>query len=239
MVKSLYIYPILILTVILATSVSGCLETPEATPAEVSESALSEYGWENTGSVDYQSYEQSVADYNVSVNTAITTYKDKQLSNQMSGQIKNLQRNQNIDLETDFGTGILGSRLVTINLTLPSGVELPDTVISTIVDTQIEKLTKQANIENFDKKGSEEINISDGSTANADYYVGSIPANGFSIDVRGVIASWSTSDSTIITVGAVPEGDIELNIEGENVKLITINGEKEMEEVKALIKSIN
>ncbi|MFP4042911.1 MAG: DUF6517 family protein [Bacteroidales bacterium] len=238
-IKTPYIYPVIILTILLATSISGCLDTPEAKPAKVDASVLSEYGWEKNGNVSYESYEKSMTGFNVSINTAITTYQDKMLSDQISRQIQNLLTINNITLNTDSGAEYIGSRLITINITLPAGVEIPDTVMSKIVDTQMEELTNQANIDNFNKRESEKIDISNGSTANVDYYVGSVPANGFSIDVRGVIASWSSPDSTIIAIGVVPDGDIKLNIKGDDIKVITINGEKEMDDVTELIKSID
>ena len=78
--------------------ISGCLETPEATPAQISSDALSRYGWAQVGEVVYESNEIPISNITtISINTATTTYRDNELANYIVAQINDFQKSFGID----------------------------------------------------------------------------------------------------------------------------------------------
>jgi len=239
-IRSYTILFLTILSLLALTITSGCLETPDATPAKVSSDALSEYGWVQVGDVEYETYEEEISGTVIKINTAMITYQDEQLGLEMLEELRNLQNQYNI--QTDMQLPLTGSQLITLRLVLPGGFSVPSSVTSRLIDSQIDTMAIQNNIENFRKVGTMEITVNDGSTITANTYAGTIPlgddANGASIDVMGIIALWPSSDSNIIAIGIVPDGDINLRIGYNEKTVITINGEAEIEEILGLIKTI-
>jgi len=227
-----------VFSVLALATISGCLETPEAAPARVSSEALSTYGWAQAGDVVYESREQPVSDITtVTINTATTTYQDEQLVDEIVTQIRDLQ--YIYDPNTDIEIPRVGSQLITLRIVLPAGIELPASVTSGIIDSQIKSISSQNNIQNFKKVGSTELTIDDGSVATVNTYSGTVPVDSASIDVVGILALWSSSNSNIIAIGIVPDGDIKLIIGSLEQTIITINGDKELNDVAELIKTIS
>ncbi|HJH32184.1 MAG TPA: hypothetical protein C5S50_08440 [Methanosarcinaceae archaeon] len=228
-----------ILSLLALTITSGCLETPDATPAKASNDALSKYGWVQVGDVVYESQEEEITGTVIKINTAMMTYQDEQLGQKIQEELRNLQNQYNVQADTQLP--LPGSQLTTLRLVLPGGFSLPSGVTSRLVDSQVDTLADQNNIDNFKKVGDREITVKDGSTITANTYAGAIPLddnNGASIDVMGIIAMWSGSNSNVIVIGIVPDGDINLNMEAIEKTIITIDGEAEIENILELIKTI-
>ena len=219
---------------------SGCLETPEATPAKVSSEALSEYGWVQGGDVAYESQEEEISGTVIKVNTATVWYQDEQLGEEIIAELRNLQNQYGVQADVQLPT--VGSQLITLRVVLPGGIALPSSAISSLIDSQIDKLAQENNIENFNKLGSREITVKDGSVVTANTYSGTIAINGdmdgASIDVMAIIAPWSSSGTNIFVIGIVPDGDINLKMGPIEQTLITIDGDAEIEDVLELIKTI-
>ncbi len=225
-----------IVSLLALTITSGCLETPEATPAEVSSEALSKYGWVQIGEVAYESQEEEISGTVIKINTAMIMYQDEQLGQDILEELRNLQ--SQYDVQADVQLPTVGSQLMTLRIVLPGGIGLPSSVTSKLIDSQIANLARDNNIENFKNVGTREITVKDGSTVTANTYSGTIALNGASIDVMGIIAPWSSSGSNIFAIGVVPDGDINMEMESIEKTVITIDGNAEIDDLLELIKTI-
>ena len=229
-----------IVSLLALTITSGCLETPEATPAEVSSEALSKYGWVQIGEVAYESQEEEISGTVIKINTAMIMYQDEQLGQDILEELRNLQSQYGVQADVQLPT--VGSQLMTLRIVLPGGIGLPSSVTSKLIDSQIANLARDNNIENFKNVGTREITVKDGSTVTANTYSGTIALNGdmdgASIDVMGIIAPWSSSGSNIFAIGVVPDGDINMEMESIEKTVITIDGNAEIDDLLELIKTI-
>ncbi|MGP8321139.1 MAG: hypothetical protein ACT6FE_02265 [Methanosarcinaceae archaeon] len=238
-VRSPIIIFLTIFSLLVLMVTSGCLETPDATPARASSDALSRYGWVQIGNVTYGTQEEELSGKTIKINTAMIMYQDEQLGQEILEELHNLQNQYNIQDDTQLP--VTGSKLMTLRLVLPGGISLPSSVISRLIDSQADNLVNKNEIEEFTKVGTRKITVKDGSTITAITYEGIIPlddGNGAPIDVMGIIAQWSSSNSNIIAIGVVPNGDINLKIETIEKTVITIDGEAEMKDILELIKTI-
>ena len=230
-----------IVSLLALTITSGCLETPEATPAKVSSEALSEYGWVRIGDVAYESQEEEISGTVIKVNTAMIMYQDEQLGQDMLAELSKLQSQYNVQVDAQLPT--VGSQLMTLRVVLPGGIGLPSSATSSLIDSQIDKMARENNIENFKKVGTREITVNDGSVITANTYSGTTALDGdvndATIDVMVIIAPWSSSGSNIFAIGVVPDGDINLTMEPIEKTIITINGDDEIDEIVEMIKTIN
>ena len=230
-----------IVSLLALTITSGCLETSEATPAKVSSEALSEYGWVRIGDVAYESQEEEISGTVIKVNTAMIMYQDEQLGQDMLAELSKLQSQYNVQVDAQLPT--VGSQLMTLRVVLPGGIGLPSSATSSLIDSQIDKMARENNIENFKKVGTREITVNDGSVITANTYSGTTALDGdvndATIDVMAIIAPWSSSGSNIFAIGVVPDGDINLTMEPIEKTIITINGDDEIDEIVEMIKTIN
>ena len=239
-IRSQIIIFLTIISLLALTITSGCLETPEATPAEVSSEALSKYGWVQIGEVAYESQEEEISGTVIKINTAMIMYQDEQLGQDILEELRNLQSQYGVQADVQLPT--VGSQLMTLRIVLPGGIGLPSSVTSKLIDSQIANLARDNNIENFKNVGTREITVKDGSTVTANTYSGTIALNGdmdgASIDVMGIIAPWSSSGSNIFAIGVVPDGDINMEMGPIEKTVITIDGNAEIDDLLELIKTI-
>jgi len=239
-IRSQIIIFLTIISLLALTITSGCLETPDATPAEVSSEALSKYGWVQIGDVAYESQEEEISGTVIKINTAMIMYQDEQLGMDILEELRNLQDQYGV--QTDVQIPTVGSQLMSLRVVLPGGIGLPSSVTSSLIDSQIDTLASQNNIENFKKVGTREITVKDGSIVTANTYSGTISLNGdmngAGIDVMGIIAPWSSSGSNIFVIGVVPDGDINMEMGPIEKTIITIDGNAEIDDLLELIKTI-
>ena len=219
---------------------SGCLETPEATPAEVSSEALSKHGWVQIGDVVYESQEEEVSGTIIKINTAMVTYQDEQLGQDILAELRNLQNQYGVQGDLQAPTAV--SHLMTLRIVLPGGIGLPSSITSGLIEPQITNMAKDNNIDNFKKVGIREITVKDGSTITATTYSGTINMNDgmndASIHVMGIIALWPSSGSNIFVIGIVPDGDINMEMGPIEKTIITIDGNAEIEDLLELVITI-
>ena len=229
-----------ILSLLALTITSGCLETPAATPAEVSSEALSKYGWVQADDVTYESQEEEVSGTVITVNTAMIRYQDEQLGEEIFAELRDLLSQYNMQMDEQIPK--VGSHLMTIRVVLPGGLALPSGITSSLIDSQIDNLAKENSFENFRKVGTQEITVKDGSSVTANTYAGTVAIDGdmdgASIGVMAIVVPWSSSGSNIFAIGVVPDGDINMNLGPIEQTLITIDGNAEIEDMLELIKTI-
>ena len=239
-VRSRIIICLTILSMLALTITSGCLETPEATPAKVSSEALSKYGWVQADDVIYESQEQEISGTVITINTAMVWYQNERLGGEIVAELQDLYSQYNLQMDAQMPQ--VGSSLITFRVVLPGGFALPSGMASSLIDSQIENMAKSNNIENVRKVGTQEITVKDGSSVTATTYAGTAVidgnADGASIDAMVIVVPWSSAGTNIFAIGLVPDGDINLNVGSVEKTLITIDGAAEIEEMLELIKTI-
>jgi hypothetical protein len=173
----------------------------------------------------------------VTINTAIITYQDTRSAQEIAQQMWQLQKQYNIDsgLEMPF----MGSQLVTVRLTLPAGIELPTDVASEITNYQIENTISQNDVDELMKTESGQITLDDGSVAVTSIYEGHMSGGRNSVNITGIAALWSGSHSNTIAIGIIPQGDIDIKVADVEETVLTIDSDKEINEILEMIRTIN
>ena len=186
--------------------VSGCLDTKEAEPAIVDQSTLAELGWVQSGNVQKDSIKQEIGGGEVAINTAQMSYYDKILSDDINQQINDAGRSLSSEEKSSFT-----SQFITMRLTLPAGITLPNSILAGIMDSLVQNMATENNIQNFHEVGEETVKIRTGSSIKAKSYEGYIESDeNLNIGIKGIIASWSSNKSTIIALGIIPIEEIVL-----------------------------
>lgn len=231
---------LIIIFVIAITMVSGCLDTKEAEPAIVDQSTLNELGWIQSGNVQKDSINQEIGGTKVAINTAQMSYYDKVLADDINQQMKDTGCSVSTEEERS-----ISSQIITMRLTLPAGITLPNSILAGIMDSLVQKMATENNIKNFHEVDEETVKIRTGSSIKAKSYEGYIESeNGenLNIGIKGIIASWSSNKSTIIAIGIIPGEDFGLENSDQigiiNDAKLDIDKEKEYQEILTLIQNV-
>lgn len=227
---------LILLSVVVFASTSGCLETPVVTPASVSDDVLDEYGWVQVEDVMYDSQELTVANTTLTVSTAKSVYMDERLSNEITTQIQ--ETLADLGAESSMEVPVFSSQMTSMRIVLPAGVTLPSGPITGMIDSLMGSVTEANNIQNFSKVGSRELVLNDGSTTISNIYTGRIDTGVSSINVMGTMMLWSTSDSNVIVFAIVPDGAIDLKIGSLEQTIATVDGDQAMAEVIEMARTI-
>ena len=218
--------------------VSGCLDTKEAEPAIVDQSTLAELEWVQSGNVQKDSINQEIGGGEVAINTAQMSYYDKILSDDINQQINDAGRSLSSEEKSSFT-----SQFITMRLTLPAGITLPNSILAGIMDSLVQKMATENNIQNFHEVNEETVKIRTGSSIKAKSYEGYIDGDeNLNIGIKGSIASWSSNKSTIIVLGIIPVEEIVLENSNQigiiNDAKLDIDKEKEYQEILTLIQNV-
>jgi hypothetical protein len=231
---------LIIIFVITIAMVSGCLDTKEAEPAIVDQSTLNELGWIQSGNVQKDSINQEIGGTKVAINTAQMSYYDKVLADDINQQMKDTGRSVSTEEERS-----ISSQIITMRLTLPAGITLPNSILAGIMDSLVQKMATENNIKNFHEVDEETVKIRTGTSIKAKSYEGYIESeNGenLNIGIKGIIASWSSNKSTIIAIGIIPGEDFGLENSDQigiiNDAKLDIDKEKEYQEILTLIQNV-
>jgi len=218
--------------------VSGCLDTKEAEPAIVDQSTLAELEWVQSGNVQKDSINQEIGGGEVAINTAQMSYYDKILSDDINQQINDAGRSLSSEEKSSFT-----SQFITMRLTLPAGITLPNSILAGIMDSLVQKMATENNIQNFHEVNEETVKIRTGSSIKGKSYEGYIDGDeNLNIGIKGSIASWSSNKSTIIVLGIIPVEEIVLENSNQigiiNDAKLDIDKEKEYQEILTLIQNV-
>lgn len=228
---------------------SGCIETPDAQAARISNDLLTLYGWEQIGDTVYERHNHSVMGmFDVSVNIAKISYQNvdivDNITNQIDVQIKLIKEAQNIPPDAklpdvpQYNITCNISTIDTIRITSPAGIELPSEAILEVINPMIEAMLVQFNIVGFEKINTTELIIDDNSIAILDTYTGKILIDDTLMNVNIFIATWAASGSNIVVIGSVPTGEMEVKRILDVPIVVTIDGNQEMYEMIDMVKSI-
>jgi hypothetical protein len=236
---------ILILLIITIGAVfSGCLETKEAEPAFVNQATINTLGWEQSGDVQKGSLTQQVGDMDLVINSAIVSYYDKALLDDINNQFGD-HLGMSVSSTNPQDQNMFSSLFLTIRLALPGGISIPESVLLGTVDNLIQEMAQKNGIKNFNESGEETVIISTGSKVKARSYEGYIEGDSDQntrLKVWGIIASWTGDGTTTIVIGVIPAQDIIYGTQTQTGSpaefTIEIDEDKEYQEILTLIKNV-
>lgn len=242
MKKVMYLTLICLMAVVL---VPGCLETKEAVPATVNAATLDELGWIQSGDITRDSMIQDVGGVEVVINTATVSYIDEDLMEDINRQIQVLtggMRSADDKSEDEQ----LTSLFFTIRLALPAGISIPESIIMGMVDTQIQAMAQENNIQEFYLAGEETVTIGTGESVTAKSYEGFVETgdtNGPDIKMRGVLASWTGEGTTTVVMGVMPAEDVTMQVptdmRSSGTFTIDIDEDREFQDILTLIQNVD
>ena len=225
----------LILILFLVVIAAGCLETKESWPATVSENILKEEGWVAAGAIQKQTQTQNVAGVPVKVNMASMTYRDDELTNNITSQLATIN---GLTPSQASGASQFTSQLATMRIVLPADVSLPSEIMNKISTSQLEQIASKNNIRDFHETGSKKTSLSNGKEAEVKMYEGLVDFEGGSIKIRGMITTWPDAGSNIIVFGVHPAEDIIITPGSGKPVSVKVNGEEEASKMLKLIKNV-
>ncbi|MDF1556628.1 MAG: hypothetical protein P1P80_00385 [ANME-2 cluster archaeon] len=235
---------LMIVCLITAILIPGCLETKEAIPATVNQATLDELGWVRSGDIQKDSMIQDVGGVEIVINTAMVTYHDENLMEDIVRQFDRLLGAYE-GSDEQSGEDQFTSQFFTIQLALPAGISIPESVLMGIIDGQIQNMAQQSAIQDFHDVGEETVTLSSGSNVTARSYVGYIETEGgdiVSVKIRGVLASWSGDGTTTIVLGIIPAEDLVLGVPTDMISsgtfTIHIDVEQEYQDILTLIQNV-
>ena len=235
---------LLLLIITLGAVFSGCLETKEAEPAIVDQVTINTLGWEQSGYAQKDSQVHQVGDMDIVINTAIVSYYDQALLDDINNQFEEKSEIP-ISSTNSQDQNMFSSQFITMRLALPGGISIPESILLGTVDTLLQEMAQENGIKDFNESGEETIIVSTGSKVKARSYEGYIEGDSdqdVRLKVRGIIASWSGDGNTTIVIGVIPAEDFSYEVPtqtGSPTKLIiSIDEYEEYQDILTLIKNV-
>jgi len=217
----LFVFPLLLLVIIF----SGCLETPAAAPPHIDENILEECGWVQLGDSTSMPKTFDIGGKEIKINTATINYADKSLEEYLMRQVGAYSSVENVST----------SRIVATRVVLPAGIPLPSQIVLEMASTQVKDMAAKMDIKDFHKINTTQVPLKNGKTAEAKVYSGYITlGSNNNIPLKGMIATWSASGSTLVVIVVYPDEDFVFKV-GTKKAIINIDGEAEYEEIIKLL----
>jgi hypothetical protein len=235
---------LMLLCLIATVLMAGCLETEEAAPATVNQATLDKLGWTQSGEILTDSMTQDVAGVEIIINTAMVTYRDKNLMAEMINQLDKMLGTYGSSADGS-GAGQFTSQFITFRIALPGGISIPESMLSGIIDKQMQNMTQESNIQGFQEVSQEKVTLNSGSTVTAKSYEGFIETGGegmVSVKVRSVLATWNGDGTTTILIGIIPADDLVMSLptdmRSSGTLTIDIDEEQEYQNILTLMKNV-
>ncbi len=219
----LFIFPLLLLVIVF----SGCLETPVAAPPHIDENVLEECGWVQIGDSTSMSKTFDIGGKEIKINTATINYGDKSLEEYLMRQVGAYSNRENVST----------ARIVAMRIVLPAGIPLPSQIVLEMASTQVKDMAVKMNIKDFHKINTTQVPLKNEKTAEANVYSGYITLDGNNVPLKGMIATWGVSGSTLVITTVYPDKDFVFT-EGTKKIIINIDGKAEYEEIIKLLQHI-
>ncbi|WP_406661352.1 hypothetical protein V7O66_02185 [Methanolobus sp. ZRKC3] len=228
---------ILIFIFLISTSL-GCLETPVATPALIDEDALTAYGWSQAEDIQYNTFEQELSNStNLTFNSTVVTYRNDRLASDIEAQAQVFR--DEYRLPSDVPVPMLKAVIITNRITLPGKANVPSELIAKILESSIEDANEQNSVESFNESSKMQLTADNGAAIHLSTFTGSTHMENSSLRILGFVALIESQDSSTIVYGMVPNGTFPVNIGPLEADLFSIDGEKELNEMIELIKTID
>ncbi|WP_319507812.1 hypothetical protein [uncultured Methanolobus sp.] len=216
---------------------SGCLETPQATPAAIDENALLAYGWSQV-SIEENSFEQIVTDStSIVLNSTTVKYHNDRLSEDISKQVSDFQESNNLPISIMLPEN-LSAQIITYRLSLPSGAKLPTGLVSKIMEKKIAEIEDDGEVENLQETTSRNLTLADGTETMVKVFSASGNTTDSGMRMLGFVTAFENEDTSTIVVGLVPDGEYRVEVWPINDTLFSIDGESELDEMLELVSTI-
>ncbi|WP_091932854.1 hypothetical protein [Methanolobus profundi] len=216
---------------------SGCLETPEATPATIDENALSAYGWSQV-SVEEKTFEQQITgSKTLTISSATVEYYNDRLMNDINEQTLQFTEDNNIPVSIDLPDSMT-AHIITYRLSLPSGATLPTDLVSDIREKMLTDLKEGNDIDSIQETTTRTIILNDGTEAVVKIYTGSGNSTDTDLKMMGFVTAFEGENTNTFVMGFVPDGEHRIESGIVNGTLFSIDGESEMDEMLELISMI-
>lgn len=221
----------------LLTMSSGCLETPEASAANIDENALSSYGWSQI-SVEEKTFEQALTNStSISFNSITTKYHNDRLTNDVNEQALRFKEKNNLPVSIDIPES-LSAQIVTYRLTLPSGAKLPTELVSRIMESKIDELEENNDLENTQQTTTRTIVLNDGTKTVVKIFTASGNSTDTGMRMMGFVTAFEGDDTSTVVMGFVPDGEYNIESSIVNGTLFSVDGESEIDEMLELVRTI-
>ncbi|QLC49767.1 hypothetical protein HWN40_05660 [Methanolobus zinderi] len=230
-------YKLLSITcVVFLIAFSGCMETPEASPALIDENALAAYGWSQDEEIEYNSFQQNISDSSaISFKSTVVRYKNDRLASEIEEQREEFKQAYNVPFAPEVP--MTEAWIRTNRITLPGGAKIPTDLISKLRDSNVNDMSEQNDVRSFSKIDTRELAMQDGSVVSVSIYSGATGQNS-SLNVLGLVTVFEDGDSSVIVMGMTPNGSLPVNIGSVEADLLSIDGNDEIEEMLELISTI-
>ncbi|WMW22804.1 hypothetical protein RE476_02980 [Methanolobus mangrovi] len=216
---------------------SGCLETPQATPAAINENALLAYGWSQV-SIEENSFEQTITDStSIALNSTTVKYHNDRLSEDISKQVSDFEESNNLPLSISIPEN-LSAQIITYRLSLPSGAKLPTGLVSRIMETMIDEIKDDGEVENLQETTTRNLTLADGTETMVKIFSAAGNSTDSGMRMLGFVTAFENEDTSTIIMGLVPDGEYRIEVWPINDTLFSIDGESELDEMLELVSTI-
>lgn len=226
-----------LLLCVLLISTTGCMETPDVSPAFLDDEALNVHGWSKIGDVEYRTIEQKISDHtSINISVATVKYRNDRLTHDIEEQISEFNNISKLPLKIKVPK--TSSEVYTNRLTFPAGVKMPTSVISKLVESYKDELSTKNGINDTKMTGTRQITLADGISVPVHIYSGTWGEESNRLNVIGFVAAYESKNSNTIIAGFVPNGSISVNSGPFNSTIFKVDGEKELETILSLISTV-
>lgn len=216
---------------------SGCLETPQATPAAIDENALLAYGWSQL-SIEEKSLEQTVTDSaSIILNSTTVKYHNDRLTADINEQVLYFKESNNLPVSIDIPE-TLSAQIITYRLSLPSGAKLPTELVSKIMENKIDEMEASNDVTSVEETSTKKLVLNDGTETIVKIFSAAGNSTDSGMRMLGFVTAFENEDTSTIVIGIVPDGEYNIDAGIVNGTLFSIDGNSELDEMLELVSTI-
>ena len=228
---------IIVLAIFLLSASSGCIETPAASPALIDEDALTSYGWSQVEDIEYNTFEQEVSNgTSLTFNSTKATYQNDRLIADIEKQT--MEFKEEYMLPSDMQIPTITAQISTNRIALPGKLGIPTKIISKIVDSNVEAMNGQNSIGEFNESKKMQLTSNTGAPIYLSRFTAAMPLENSSLKMLGFIAIIESEEYSTIVYGTTPNGTLPVKIGSLEADIFSIDGERELDEMIELIRTI-
>ncbi|MEZ5335198.1 MAG: hypothetical protein R2741_08170 [Methanolobus sp.] len=217
---------------------SGCLETPQVSPATIDENALTAYGWSQV-SLEVKSLEQEITNSTTIVlNSSTAKYHNDRLSSDINEQTLQFKEENNLPVTIDIPDS-LSAQIVTYRLSLPSGATLPTGIVNKIMERKIAEIESSNDLGTTQETSTRKLLLDDGTETVVQIFSSSANSTDTGMKMMGFVAAFEDEESSTIVMGFVPDGEYNIESGPVNGTLFSIDGNNEIDEMLELVSTID
>lgn len=217
--------------------ISGCLETPQVSPASIDENVLNAYGW-SLVSTEEKSFEQEITNStSIVLNSSTLKYHNDRLSSDLNEQALLFKEENKLPVSIDIPDS-LSAQIITYRLSLPSGATLPTGIVNMIMERKINEIETSNDLASAQETSTRKLVLDDGTETVVKIFSASGNSTDTGMRMMGFVAAFENEDSSTIVMGFVPDGEYTIQSGPVNGTLFSINGESEIDEMLELISTI-